>query len=91
MITAETIASAEKLLSLVADGMDIPGQFARYQVDQQAYENFHQEMMGLVIQRMQQGRMQFPRRAIPVINTIMAHHFLVGVACGRMTVPEESK
>lgn len=84
MIGAEEIATAEKLLKIVVgDGMDVPGQFAHYQIDRVAYENFHQQMMSLMIARCQQSGTVIPRTLIPVLNTLLMHHFLVGVVCGR--------
>jgi len=80
------------MLKLVAgvDGIDVPRQFQTYQVDRIAYENFHQDMMSLIIKRTQEQRQRIPRVMIPTLNTVLAHHFLVGVVCGRNAagVPE---
>jgi len=81
-IGAAEIAEAENLLKLVA-GMDTQASFIHYGVDRQAYENFHQEMMSLFIRRAQQQGIQIPQRLVPTINTIMVHHFMVGVVAGR--------
>lgn len=88
MIDAEAIAQAEKLLRFVdgAEGMDTNQQFGHYSVDRQAYENFHQEIMALFIRRSQELNIPIPQKLVPVINTLMSHHFLVGVVCGRSTV-----
>lgn len=86
MINGETISQAERMLRIVVgDGMDVSGQMRAYEVDRQAYENFHQEMMSLFIHRLQQTKTQYPRTIIPVINTLMVHQFLIGVVCGRLT------
>jgi hypothetical protein len=85
MIDAGSIETAERLLKFVGggkpDGHD--RSFKHYEVERQDYENFHQEMMSLVIKRCQQEGIQIPPRLVPVINTLMAHHFLVGVVCGK--------
>lgn len=90
MIDGKTIEQAERLLRIVVgDGMDVQGQFNHYKVDRQAYENFHQEMMGILIKRLQQSRVQVPNTAMPIINTIMAHHFLVGVVASRLAAESD--
>jgi len=81
-IGAKEIEQAERLLKLVA-GMDTQASFQHYNVDRMAYENFHQEMMSLFIRRAQQQGIQIPQRLIPTINTIMVHHFMVGVVAGK--------
>jgi len=87
MIQAEDMQRAERLLKIVVgDGMDVPGQFSHYQIDRQAYENFHQEQMLLMIRRAQQLKIQIPRELIPVVNTLMAHHFLTGFVCGKEVI-----
>ena len=83
MIGAKEIETAERLLRIVVgDGMDVQGQFKHYRVDRIAYDKFHQEMMSIVIRRAQQTRVPVHGELVPILNTIIAHHFLVGVVCG---------
>jgi hypothetical protein len=92
LITADTIVNAEKMLRIIAsEPGNVEGQMRAYQIDRQAYENFHQEMISLFIRRMREEQLQYPRMIIPVLNTLMVHHFLIGVACGRMTRPEQEQ
>ena len=81
-IGAKEIDQAERLLRVVA-GMDTQKSFEHYGVDRQAYENFHQEMMSLFIRRCQESGIAIPNRITPIINTLMLHHFMVGVVAGR--------
>jgi hypothetical protein len=46
-------------------------------------------MMGIMIKRLQQSRIQIPNTAMPIINTIMAHHFLVAIVASRLAAESD--
>jgi len=83
MINATDIEMAERLLRIVVgDGMSVQGQFEHYKINRDDYEKFHKDLMSLFIRRTQMSGIPVRNELMPVLNTLMTHHFLVGYVCG---------